>query len=775
MGTGRETSASRSTAGERRRRKLAAGPVALFLVTLLAGLLVSCSTTVAAQAGAMWTQQTTPPHGRPSGVLLADSCVNPSACSTVGYSINASGDYETLAENWDGSTWVVQTTGTPAGATGSQLDGVSCSSPTACTAVGNYTDASGATHGLAETLLGTTWTIQALKDPASATSSTLDGVSCAGDGCMAVGSYQLSSGVDKTLADWWNGGAWSVQTTAQPAGAEASQLDGVSCTSGTTCAAVGSLTKPSTEKKGGSSTSTLAESWNGTAWAIESTPTPPGGTAPIDELTGVSCTSAVACIAVGYRTNKDESYLTLAEAWNGSMWSLQSGAEPTHATSSGLDAVSCSTSATCIAVGSFENTKGLTKTLAESWNGTSWVVDARPASQTTDPNVLDAISCPSSIVCRAVGYDTQPIADDVSLAEAWNGTSWSIQTTPNPAGDPDNQLDGVSCPSANACTAIGSGANTTRGDLTLAESWNGTTWKSQTTENPAGATAAQLVGISCTSATACTAVGEYTNTSGANRALAESLVGSTWTTEAIPVPSGAAGTSLAGVSCSGNTCVAVGSYQDSSGVTHGLAGFWAGNGWSVQANPEPAGAVSSQLDSVSCPTASWCIATGAYTGPSGITAPLSASWDGTTWDVQTPPAPAAALTSGLEGVSCTAVASCTAVGDYAFYGTESKPVIQSSGLAESWNGTAWTLETTPTPAGASGSELAGVFCTPQFGCTAVGDYTNASGVTHALAESAAGATWNIQPVPSPSGASDRAADRDFLPCRHLHRRGRILR
>jgi hypothetical protein len=67
----------------------------------------------------------------------------------VGYS-NGS----TLAERWDGSTWTIQTTRTPSGATGVNLSGVSCTSDTACTAVGSYTNSGGTQMAFAERYSG---------------------------------------------------------------------------------------------------------------------------------------------------------------------------------------------------------------------------------------------------------------------------------------------------------------------------------------------------------------------------------------------------------------------------------------------------------------------------------------------------------------------------------------------------------------------------------------------------------------------------------------------
>jgi hypothetical protein len=41
------------------------------------------------------------------------------------------------------------------------------------------------------------------------------------------------------------------------------------------------------------------------------------------------------------------------------------------------------------------------------------------------------------------------------LAEAWNGTSWSLQKTPSPAGSSTTVLSGVACAAAGPCDAVG--------------------------------------------------------------------------------------------------------------------------------------------------------------------------------------------------------------------------------------------------------------------------------------------------------------------------------
>jgi hypothetical protein len=54
----------------------------------------------------------------------------------------------------------------------------------------------------------------------------------------------------------------------------------------------------------------------------------------------------------------------------------------------------------------------------------------------------------------------------------------------------------------------------------LAEHWTGTTWAIQSIPNPAS-NVAFLTGVSCSAVTACTAAGYYQTTSGVQKTLAE--------------------------------------------------------------------------------------------------------------------------------------------------------------------------------------------------------------------------------------------------------------
>src|SRR5439155_1738494 len=113
--------------------------------------------------------------------------------------------------------------------------------------------------------------------------------------------------------------------------------------------------------------------------------------------------------------------------------------------------------------------------LAVRWNGTSWSTQPTPAPSTTRASSLGGVSCGSDTNCIAVGSSGGNGAR-LLLAQRWTGTNWSLQTTATVTGAADSRLTGVRCTSGSACTAVGSYTNSDGTNLTLAERWNGTTW-----------------------------------------------------------------------------------------------------------------------------------------------------------------------------------------------------------------------------------------------------------------------------------------------------------
>ena len=123
---------------------------------------------------------------------------------------------------------------------------------------------------------------------------------------------------------------------------------------------------------------------------------------------------------------------------------------------------------------------------------------------------------------RRDDLDIGPGLWEVGLVWAcWNGTAWTIQPTPNPAGGQYGGLGAVACPSASACVAVGYYRNEAGRTVTLAERWNGTRWAIQPAPRPADAEDTYLYGVACPSIAECIAVGDYTSTAGLRVTLVE--------------------------------------------------------------------------------------------------------------------------------------------------------------------------------------------------------------------------------------------------------------
>jgi hypothetical protein len=356
-----------------------------------------------------------------------------------------------------------------------------------------------------------------------------------------------------------------------------------------------------------------------------------------------------------------------------------------------------------------------------------WRIEKTPNPATAFISYLHGVSCTSVKACTAVGAYTAKGGTGSILAERWNGKAWRIQATPTPKGTTGDNLYGVSCPSPSACTAVGDAFSTKAAtDVPLAESWNGKSWRIETTPSARGGTNATLFAVSCTSASACTAVGDYMK-SGLNESLVERWNGKAWAVQAAAKADRL--TFLMGVSCaSARACTAVGYQNTGSGDAKPLAEGWNGKSWTAQKAPLPKGAPGGAFDAVSCTSATACTATGTNFGATAPT--LAERWNGKAWRVQSTPNPPNFKTSlatvELDAVSCTSSKACTATGSY-------QPDGVSAYYAEVWNGTRWAVQTTPVPSGSQGGSLLGVSCVPNR-CAAVGAYFSSTGqLTLALA------------------------------------------
>jgi hypothetical protein len=323
----------------------------------------------------------------------------------------------------------------------------------------------------------------------------------------------------------------------------------------------------------------------------------------------------------------------------------------------------------------------------------TWTVMPDQPNATADG--LTAVSCPSVSFCLALGSNG-PEPESFQ----WNGSAWALSANIGQADE--SNLTGISCVSATYCLAVG--WNYYQGDQAAAWLWNGSGWSNLAVYNPATKWNF-LNAVKCVSTSYCQAVGSYSKYEGSGRhALAEVWNGSTWAGQPVQGANGPAPGALDAVACaSSSKCEAVGG---------GLAAGWNGTKWSVQKLPAVKGG---QLRAVSCYRAG-CTAVGTSSTSTGGIGTLAETWNGSRWALQSPVGSGnvkGAVNTIWNAVHCGSASNCTVVGEW-------DSTSNNYTLAETWNGSKWVQDATPSP-GTGGHYLTALSCTPGTQvCTAVG-------------------------------------------------------
>jgi fibronectin type III domain protein len=367
----------------------------------------------------------------------------------------------------------------------------------------------------------------------------------------------------------------------------------------------------------------------------------------------------------------------------------------------------------------------------------SWTAAQAPLPPGGHNAGLGGVSCPRPASCVAVGGYQDKTGAARPLILTRSGGSWVPSRPPlpsNAASSPDATLNGVSC-SSSFCVIAGGYVDKSRHlDALLLTRSNGkwTAAKAKLPANAASDQAATLGGVSCASSSACVAVGHYYDKSSHEHGLVLTRSGAAWTPAQAPVPANAAAqsyTELDGVSCpSPSACVAVGGYTDKSGNAQLLVLARSGGAWRPAEEPLPANGVSGSgglpLLGISCSPAASCVATGIYWGAAGGGRGLLLTRTGGSWtpaQAPVPPNADARYNTWVFGASCASAASCVAAGSY--FDSSDSP----HGLLLTRSGGSWHPAQAPLPGNASAisfnTGLAGVSCAGPATCTAVGEYT----------------------------------------------------
>ncbi|HWD54594.1 MAG TPA: hypothetical protein VG346_05705 [Acidimicrobiales bacterium] len=325
-------------------------------------------------------------------------------------------------------------------------------------AVGSY-EGSTTQLTLTEMWNGSTWSIVPSPNGSTTNVNSLTGISCtSASWCIATGAYSDGS-VEHTLAESWDGHSWTVMATVDPStasGSRSQSLGGVVCFSATDCTAVGSYTV------GVNTAQTLVEQWNGTAWLVVPSPNAGAGN---NYLGNLSCLLPTSCMAVGAANG-----LPLFESWNGSTWSIVPNPNPSPSLGDALNDVTCTNRSFCVAVGDQHAASMSYPSLIEMWNGTSWAIVPSPSMPSSDENILEGVACTDPTNCVATGHwsDANDTTDQTFI-ERWDGTSWSIVSSPNTSSTLQNDLSGVTCSAGTQCITVGDASTLAGPSQTLIE------------------------------------------------------------------------------------------------------------------------------------------------------------------------------------------------------------------------------------------------------------------------------------------------------------------
>ncbi len=423
------------------------------------------------------------------------------------------------------------------------LEKDSCAAVGWCVAVGTYTDVGGSHQGLIETLSGgrfiaTTAPLAGLNPAAGPNPKVfMSDVSCPVTGwCVADGQYADASGTMHLFAEMLSNGSWHATTlplTGLNPAADASALPGVSsmtCPAEGACVIVGAYTANSVSQP-------LTERLAGGGWQAQTAPVDtlsPAGS--MGQLFDVSCSSSGACTAVG---NTDGGQGDLVEKLSGGSWVASSpslaGLTPKAAGGGSLSNVSCPSSGTCTAVGSYEDQTGAFQGLIVTGNSTTDVdlSKIKPPPFSNPLFSFQGVACFST--CIAVGAYTYP-------SGGFTGRQLTVTTTGGP-----------------------------RGPTTTAASLSGL---KPAPSSPAGV---GLNAASCADASDCVGVGQYAEANGDDDAILETIAGTASSAAAPslgglnPAPGSNPDATLTGVSCpAAGACLAVGNWIDSSLTYHAI-------------------------------------------------------------------------------------------------------------------------------------------------------------------------------------------------------------
>jgi photosystem II stability/assembly factor-like uncharacterized protein len=143
-----------------------------------------------------------------------------------------------------------------------------------------------------------------------------------------------------------------------------------------------------------------------------------------------------------------------------------------------MDALSCSTSLDCTAIGRSDAVSGSTSAVAVTTNGgQTWDLGVLPSG--FNVGYYSELSCSDALHCSLIAEATTGV---VILSSTDGGLNWASDTLPTNV--PQLDLMGISCPTDEECWASGSKGSS---PVLLGTTDGGSTWSNVTFTTPVGA------------------------------------------------------------------------------------------------------------------------------------------------------------------------------------------------------------------------------------------------------------------------------------------------
>lgn len=282
-----------------------------------------------------------------------------------------------------------------------------------------------------------------------------DAIACRAPTCVAVGGSAAG-----LLADELRGGVWRPLPVRGPAGPYGEALDSAACISSGRCFAVG-ITQVQTTRTCSDGANAVycyanvpvVESLRDQRWhAFLPDSGSRAAVQPIDRST-VACAGTHLCVAI-FPTAPGGA----ASIWRGGSWTRPSPLPLDGRRGAEVNALSCTASGTCLAVGSYLQ-RGHRVALALRRVRSTWHLSTLAPTRLRATYLAD-VACAQTGGCIAVGGQTSAAGREAPLVERFAGGSWSLERTPRIRAGAG--LSAVACVTSGLCEAVGNYGPATR-------------------------------------------------------------------------------------------------------------------------------------------------------------------------------------------------------------------------------------------------------------------------------------------------------------------------